>query len=160
MSQSCQNRSNRAGRGVSASVMLILFTNLIACTEYTPVRGDIDASHQPEVRVTLTDQGQVDVAPRIGLRATKLEGILQSMSDSSLSLSVRKVSREGGIEDYYPGENLSLVARDFDAVEKSRTSVARSVLLTGAIVIASFLAAKGAGSLTGSENGSKPPPTR
>jgi len=160
MRQSSHNRSNRVGRRVAASVLLILFTNLVACTEYTPVRGDIDAARQPEVRVTLTDQGQLDVASRIGLRATKLEGILQSMNDSSLSLSVRKVSREGGVEDSYTGEQLSLLPRDFDSVEKSRTSVARSVLLTGAIVIASLLAAKGAGSLTGSENGSKPPPTR
>jgi len=160
MNQSCQNRSDRVARRTTASLMLILFTNLVACTEYTPVRGDIDATHQPEVRVTLTDQGQIDVAPRIGLRATKLEGILQSMSDSSLSLSVRKVSREGGIEDSYADQQLALSRRDFEGVEKSRTSVARSVLLTGAIVIASFLVAKGAGSLTGSENGSKPPPTR
>ena len=160
MSLGCQKRSGHFGTRVAASVVLILFTNLVACTEYTPVRGDIDAARQPEVRVTLTDQGQLDVATRIGLRVTKLEGILQSMSDSSLSLSVRKVSREGGVEDSYVGEPLSLSPRDFEAVEKSTTSVARSVLLTGAIVIASFLAAKGAGSLTGSENGSKPPPTR
>jgi len=159
MSHSCQNRSNRVGRRVAASVMLILFTNLVACTEYSPVRGDIDAARQPEVRITLTDQGQVDVAPRIGLRAMKLEGILQSMSDSSLSLSVRKVSREGGIEDSYADEQLSLSPRDFQAVEKSRTSVARSILLTGAIVIASFLVAKGAGDVSGGKTGGPPPPT-
>jgi hypothetical protein len=112
------------------------------------------------VRVTLTDQGQLDVASRIGLRARQLEGTLQSLNDTSLSLSVRKVSREGGIEDNYAGEQLSLAARDFETVETSRTSISRSVLVAGAIIAATFLIAKGAGDLSGGKNGGPPPPTR
>jgi len=102
----------------------------------------------------------LDVAPRIGLRARQLEGTLQSMTDSSLALSVRKVSREGGIEDSYAGEQLSLSARDFEAVAKSRTSVVRSVLAAGAIIASAFLIAKGAGNVSGGDKGGPPPPTR
>jgi len=80
-------------------VILAQFATLLACTEYTQVHNAVDVANQPEVRVTLTGQGRVNVGPRIGLRAVRLEGLLQSMTDSSLSLSVRKVSREGGIED-------------------------------------------------------------
>ena len=159
MSQSSQSVLKPAARRATGSLMLILFANFVACTEYTPVRGDIDAASQPSIRVTLTDQGTVDVAPRIGLRATQLTGTLHSMSDSSLSMTVLRVSREGGIEDNYDGEQLSLHPRDFEVVEKSRTSVSRSILLTGAIVIASFLVARGIGELSGGSDTGPPSQT-
>ena len=136
--------------------MLILFANLVACTEYTPVHGDINVASQSAIRVTLTDKGTVDVAPRLGLRATQLTGTVQSMSDSSLSMTVQKVSREGGIEDTYTGEQISLHAGDFDAVEKSRTSVSRSLLLTAAILIATFVVAKGVGDISGGSDTGPP----
>ncbi|MFL5499618.1 MAG: hypothetical protein ACJ79Q_00120 [Gemmatimonadaceae bacterium] len=147
-------------RRVIALVSGLCFINLLGCTEYTPVRGTVDPTSPTEVRVTLTDAGQMTVAPRIGLRAHQLEGALQSMTDSSLALSVHKVSREGGIEDSYAGEQLSLTARDFGAVEKSGTSVIRSLLLAGAIIATTFVAAKGAGDLSGGKNGNPPPQTK
>ena len=160
MSKESLNGVRLSARRVTASLVLVCFTNLVACTVYTPVRGAVDANSQPDVRITLTDQGEVDVGPRIGLRARQLEGTLQTMTDSSLTLSVRKVTREGGIEDSYVGEQISLSRRDVDAVEAGKTSAARSALLAAAIVVSAFLIAKGAGSLTGSDTGSKPPPTR
>jgi hypothetical protein len=147
-------------RAVTAGVVAVLFANLVACTEYIPVTGMVDAGPAPQVRVTLTDQGTVDVAPRLGLRAERIEGLLRGMSDSALTLTVRKVSRAGGIEDSYEGEQISLAPRDFDAVEKSRTSAPRSFLLAGAIVVGSFLIARGAGDIVGGGNGGHPPPTR
>lgn len=135
---------------------LVLFANLLACTEYVPIRGSVDASAQPAVRVTLTDQGTLDVAPRIGMRAQTLEGVLQAATDSSLSLSVRKVSREGGIEDTYAGEPLSLLRRDYESVATGRTSVSRSLLLTGAIIAAALLLGTGAGDLLGGGGGGPP----
>jgi hypothetical protein len=152
--------STRHTRRITAFVSGLCFTNLLACTEYTPVRGLVDPTIPTEVRVTLTDVGQVSVAPRIGLRARQLQGTLESMTDSSVSLSVHNVSREGGIEDTYAGEQVSLNARDFDAVEKSRTSVIRSLLLAGAIIASTFLLAKGAGDLSGGNGGNPPPNTK
>lgn len=140
--------------------MMVVFANLVACTVYTPVHGDIDAAGQPNVRVTLTDEGRVAVAPRLGLRANQLTGTLHSMSDSSLSLTVREVSREGGIEDNYDGLDLSLTRRDIEAVEKSETSVSRSVLLTVAIAIASAFLVKGLGDISGGSDSGPPSHTK
>jgi hypothetical protein len=156
-----RNQSSKShSRRVVALVTGVCFMNLLACTEYTPVRGTVDPAAPTEVRVTLTDAGQLAVAPRIGLRAHQLEGTLQSMTDSSLALSVHKVSREAGIEDTYAGEQLSLSARDFGAVEKSSTSVIRSLLLAGAIIATTFVVAKGAGDLSGGKGGNPPPNTK
>lgn len=150
----------KGGRRAKAVVTLALLANLVACAEYVPVRGSIDVMATPQVRVTLTDQGATDVASRIGQRARRLEGVLLAMTDSSLTLSVRKVSREGGIEDSYAGEQLTLATPDFDAVEQGRTSVRRSLLLAGGVVAGALLIAKGAGDLSGGGSGKKPPPTR
>ena len=144
-------------RRLTAIVVGVCFTNLLACTVYTPVRGTVDPAAPTNVRVTLTDQGQLSVAPRIGLRAHRLEGKLQGMTDTSLSLVVNKVSREGGVEDGYLGEQLSLNSRDYEAVEKSQTSVIRSLLLTGALIASTFLLAQGVGSISNT-GGPKPPP--
>lgn len=143
-------------RRATAALAFVLFANLLACTEYVPVRGDASTSAQPVVRVTLTDQGTIDVGPRIGMRARILEGVLQSVSDTSLALSVQKVSREGGIEDTYSGEALTLQRRDYESVATRRTSVSRSLLLTGGIIAAALLLGHGAGDLFGGDSGGPP----
>ena len=143
-------------RRATAALAFVLFANLLACTEYIPVRGDVSASAQPTVRVTLTDQGTTDVAPRIGMRARTLEGVLQSVSDTTLALSVQKVSREGGIEDAYAGEALTLQRRDYESVAARRTSISRSLLLTGGIIAAALLLGHGAGDLFGGDSGGRP----
>ena len=149
-------RAHRTRR-LTAIVVGVCFTNLLACTVYTPVRGTVDPVAPTNVRVTLTDQGQMTVAPRIGLRAHRLEGRLQAMTDTTLSLVVNHVSREGGVEDGYLGEQLSLNARDYQAVETSKTSVIRSLLLTGVLVACTFLLAQGVGAISNT-GGPKPQP--
>ena len=151
---------NDVRRRTGAAVALLLFANMLACTEYVPVRGEIEPASNARVRVTLTDQGSIDVAPRIGLRARTLEGMLQASTDTSLTLSVTRVSREGGIEDSYVGEQLTLSPRDYDAVERGKTSVRRSLLLAGGLVAGALLIATGSGQLGGGDGGKKPPPTR
>jgi hypothetical protein len=145
---------------IIASSVMILFANLLACTEYIPVRGALDVGSAPEVRVDLSDQGRLNVSQSIGPRVNRLEGVLQSMNDSSLTLSVRKVQREGGIEDSYQDLQLTLSSRDYDTLEKGRVSKPRSLLLAGSIIVSAFLIARGAGDISGGRTGGPPPPTR
>lgn len=90
------------------------------------------------------------------MRARTLDGILQSVNDSSLALSVQRVSRESGIEDTYAGEPLTLLRRDYESVATARTSVSRSLLLTGGIIAAALLVGHGAGDLFGGGGGGPP----
>ena len=139
-----------------ATAFLAVTPLLIAgCTSYTPVRV-ADATAGYNVRVSLTDQGAVDLVPKIGPRARMLEGTLKAASDTSLLVSVRRVTREGGGDDSYDSLQVSLPSRDIDVVERSQTSVTRSILAAGAIVATALLAAKGAGDIGG---GGKTPGT-
>jgi hypothetical protein len=127
------------------------------CTAYTPLQLG-QSSPGYNVRVTLSDQGAVDLTPKIGARARQLEGTLRQTSDSSIVLSVKRVTREGGGDDNYDSLDVPIPARDIAAVERSQTSVSRSVLTAGAIVATALLAAKGAGDFSGGK-GTQPPPT-
>jgi hypothetical protein len=127
-----------------------------ACTTYTPLRV-ADMSPGYNVRISLSDQGAVDLAPKIGPRARRLEGTLTQASDSILVMSVRRVTREGGGDDTYNDIPISLLSRDVDGVERSTTSVSRSVLTAGAIVGTALLAARGAGDVSGGKDGGKQP---
>lgn len=105
----------------------------------------------------LSDGGAVAVAPIIGARARTLEGTVREMTDSTLLLGVRRVAREGGLEDTYEDVKLLLHSRDMDGVERSTTSISRSILAAGAVVATALLAAKGAGDVTGGRSGGPPP---
>ncbi len=131
----------------------------MACTVYTPVRG-VEPSQGHDVRVTLTDAGAVAIAPKIGPRARQLEGTLKQMNDSSVLISVRRITREGGGDDTYDGNEISLARQDVELVERSKTSVSRSILAAGAVIASALLVAKGAGDLSGGKTGGPPPPTR
>lgn len=128
-----------------------------ACTSYTPLRV-ADMSPGYNVRVGLSDQGAVDLAPKIGARARQLEGTLTQASDSMIVMSVRRVVREGGGDDTYNDISMSLPSRDVEGVERSTTSVSRSVLTAGAIVGTALLVARGAGDISGGKDGGKPSP--
>ncbi len=128
----------------------------LACTAYTPLQIG-QAMPGYSVRVTLSDQGAVDLAPKIGARARRLEGTLRQASDSAILLSVRRVTREGGGDDVYDSLDVRIPAQDIATVERNQTSVSHSVLTAGAIVATALLAAKGAGDITGGKTGGPPP---
>jgi hypothetical protein len=127
----------------------------VACTAYTPLQLS-EAAAGYNVRVTLSDQGAVDLTPKIGARAVQLEGTLRQASDSSVLLSVRRVTRVGGGDDNYDGLDVAIAKQDIETVERSRTSVSRSLLTAGAIAATALLAAKGAGDVSGGKNGGPP----
>jgi hypothetical protein len=142
----------RIRRGLMSICVLVVS----ACTTYTPLRV-ADMSPGYNVRVSLSDQGAVDLAPKIGARARQLEGTLTEASDSILLMSVRRVTREGGGDDTYNDIPITLPSRDVEGVERSTTSFSRSVLTAGAIVGTALLAARGAGDVSGGKDGGKQP---
>ena len=135
---------------------MALFANLTACTVYVPVTGAISQTSPRKVKVTLTDAGSVSAAPKIGQRARIVQGLLQSATDSTITLTVTQVSREGGIEDSYAGDALTFTRGDYEKVEQGKTSVSRSLLLAGAIIAGAFAVAVGAGELSGGDGGGPP----
>src|SRR5882757_8101273 len=143
-------------RRVRTALLTAPFLVTASCTVYTPVRG-VEAAPGRDVRLRLSDKGAVDLAPRIGPRARTLEGTLRQVTDSSMVVSVRRVTREGQGQDTYDSLEITIPSQDIETAETSKTSVPRSFLAAGAIIASAFLVAKGAGDLSGG-GGTKPPP--
>ena len=112
----------------------------LSCTVYTPVRG-VEAVPGYDVRLRLSDKGAVDLAPKIGPRARTLEGTLKQVTDSSMVVSVRRVSREDQGQDTYDSLEITIPSQDIETAETSKTSVPRSFLAAGAIIASAFLVA-------------------
>jgi hypothetical protein len=160
-SESGSNMKAVSSRWVTTGKRLVALAVLLSlgCTVYTPLRG-VDQSSGYDVRVTLSDQGALDLAPKIGPRGMQLEGTLKQMTDSSLLVAVRRVTRVGGGDDTYSGAEILLPSRDLEKVERSTTSVSRSLLAAGAVLASALLVAKGAGDVSGGKNAGPPPPGR
>jgi hypothetical protein len=141
---------------VRTALASVLFLSTTSCTAYTPIHG-IETAPGNNVRVRLSDKGAVDLVPSIGPRARQLEGTLKQLTDSAMVVSVRRVTREGGGEDTYDGQDISIPSQDIETAEASRTSVPRSVLAAGGILASAFLVAKGAGDISGGGS-NRPPP--
>src|SRR4051812_22223546 len=142
-------------RSMRNGIVLTALLTTIACTAYSPLQLG-QAAPGYNVRVTLSDQGAVDLTPKIGARAVQLEGTLREASDSSILLTVRRVTRIGGGDDNYDALDVPIPARDIETVERNQTSVARSFLTAGAIAATALLAARGAGDVSGGKNGGTP----
>jgi hypothetical protein len=147
---------SRFHKRVRTTLLSAPFVVTASCTVYTPLRG-VEAAPGNDVRLSLSDQGAVDLAPKIGPRARQLEGTLRQVSDSSMVVSVRRVFREDQGQDTYDSLEITIPSQDIETAETSKTSVPRSVLAAGAIIASAFLVAKGAGDLSGG-GGNKPPP--
>jgi len=141
---------------VRTALASVGFLTTTSCTAYTPIRG-IETAPGNNIRVRLSDKGAVDLVQSIGPRARQLEGTLKQVTDSFMVVSVRRVTREGGGEDTYDGQDISIPSQDIETAEASRTSVPRSILAAGGILASALLFAKGAGDISGGGS-SRPPP--
>ncbi|HEX9607734.1 MAG TPA: hypothetical protein VF962_10920 [Gemmatimonadaceae bacterium] len=141
---------------IRTAMISVSFLTIASCTSYTAIHG-IETAPGNNVRVRLSDKGAVDLVQSIGPRARQLEGTLKQVTDSSMVVSVRRVTREGGGEDTYDGQDISIPSQDIETAEASRTSVSRSILAAGGILASALLVARGAGDISGGS--SNRPPT-
>lgn len=112
-----------------APVLALLGT---ACTTYTPVAAAPTLRNDP-VRVQLNQEGTVGLASVLGAGPAELDGVVQSVTDSSVVLSVARVTTRNGVAQAWNGELTSIPLRDVSSIAIRRMSVARSVLLAGII---------------------------
>ena len=108
------------------------------CYSYAPLAT---TATQPgaEVRVALAEQGAADLARFLGPRAASLEGRVVERTDTALTLSVTSITRTTGVEETWPGDQVTVPRSALATTETRRLAVGRSLLLTGAIIAATTL---------------------
>lgn len=102
------------------------------------------------VRLTLNDQGRVDIAALVGPRAASLEGIVASLTDSTYVLNVKQLTRLGGVDEIWTGEAVTVPRRDVTETAVRHFSTPRTLALAAVIVGGTVGVRSGAGGITGS----------
>jgi hypothetical protein len=125
-----------------------------ACQSYSTVSA-APAPNGQELRVTFNAPGAVALQGNIGTGGSQVEGKLQELTDSTITLTVSHVIRAHGADEAWDGERVTMSRSNIASIESRRTSVPRSVLAAAVIAgSALFIAGSlGSGDQTGGGGG-------
>jgi hypothetical protein len=119
--------------GALCGILLCFASGLVqGCYVYTPVTGA--PAPTTYVALDITDRGRVGLGDLIGPAATRVEGVLQSQTDSAYALNVTSVGYLNGQSNRWSGEPL-MVRKDFIGnLRERKFSRGRTALATGSAV--------------------------
>lgn len=132
----------------------LLALSLAGCYVYGPAASQVRGGQ--EVQVFLNDRGRAELGKTVGAGTRTLSGAVVQAADSSVVLAVSGTRSIDGAEYEWTGEHVSIPRSLFDSVRVRRASVARTALLTAAVVGAAALVHTAFG--TGANGGTNPTP--
>lgn len=121
------SRWRAAGAAVCAGTLL-----LQGCYENLPMQqGTIAVAER--VLLTLNDQGRVGMAGQLGPAVDEVEGAVLQVQDSTIQISVNRVTLIGGNSSLWNGERVNVRRSYVAAYAGRRLSRTRTALLVGGI---------------------------
>ncbi|MHB1223050.1 MAG: hypothetical protein ACYC2G_03245 [Gemmatimonadaceae bacterium] len=118
------------------------------CYRYTTLApADVTPGHT--VRVELDDQGTAELSRWIGARGASLEGRVQAVSDTAITLAVTDVVRLNGVTEPWKSESVLIPRRLAESVGVRRLDRQRTIW-TSVGTLAALIAAN---SIMGNGNG-------
>jgi hypothetical protein len=97
------------------------------------------------VRMTVTNEGSLAVAPTVGRNIQSVEGRVQSIDTSGVTLRVESVNRGTDVSERVDTAVVRLPVSGVSATELRRIDKRRSFLVAGLIAVGALLIAQGAG---------------
>ena len=140
-----------AGRYFATTLLLTA-----ACYRYAPLQGSAPDAGKP-VRVHLTEQGSIDLAPLIGPTILTLDGALTAVRDTALVLAVTNAIARNGVENHWTGEPVIVPRRAVKHVELRELDKRRSWFVAAGGVGAVVAAGVGFNLLGGAFGGKNAP---
>ena len=139
-----RRKNESAGRGVFRAALLGLLASVsTGCYTTVPVAS----TPQPgQVLVMdLNDQGRVALGPSVGASASRIEGTLDSRTDSAYVVKVASVVYMNGSNNRWTNEPLTIRSDLVRDMRERKFSRSRSGLLAAGIVgaTAAFIASRG-----------------
>ena len=86
---------------------LLLLPLLIGCYRFTPIEGPAPERGQ-DIRLVLSDEGSVRMAPMIGPRIDAIDGRVLEPGDTAIVLAVQAVVARGGRSMNWSQERLAI----------------------------------------------------
>lgn len=118
---------------------LVTLTGASACYRLTPIEGTTPEPGS-DVRLSLSDEGSVRLAPLIGPRISAIDGRALESSDSAVVLAVQAVVAQGGRSMAWSQERLSVPRSAVTAyrtrmLDRKRTWIVAGLTVVGAIAL-------------------------
>lgn len=134
-------------------VLLVLGVLGSACYTYQPIVGP--ATPGTRVAVELTDRGRAALVDSLGGFVQKVEGTVQTATDSLLVLRVASVEFLNGRTSRWTNEPVPILRDYIGRVDERRFSRGRTVLVSGGLVgaLVAFITSQ---DLIGGGNSSRP----
>ena len=138
----------------------VIGTLCLACQTYSAVPF---AAIRPgnNVRLTVTNEGSLSVAPAVGRNVQYVEGRVTSADTSGVTLVVRSVNRGEEVDETIDSSTVRLApaavsAAQLRSVDKPKSFLAAALITAGAIIAAQGVAGDGFFGLgRGSSGGSR-----
>ena len=125
---------------LSALATLALTTLLSACFTYDQVAVGANTPANADVRVAIEPSASNLIVAAVGPRVAMVEGHTVSADDSTLTVSVRTITRGAGSEENWNGDAVRIPRAAIARVERRRLDPLRTGLIAGGVVGAAILA--------------------
>ena len=141
---------------ISGAILIVLAAT--SCYRLTPVEGGAPARGL-EVRLSLSDEGSVRMAPLIGPRIAAIDGRVLEMVDTAYVLGVTAVVTQAGRSMAWSNERLTVPRSAVSSVrtrtlDRKKTWMAAALGVVGAIALGEvFGIGNGFGGFLGGGNG-------
>ena len=122
----------------------LLLAGSLGCYRMTPIEGPTPEPGR-EVRLSLSDEGSVRMAPLIGPRIGAIDGKAMVSTDTALVLAVEAVVAQGGRSMPWSLERLSVPRTAVSSVKTRTLDLKRTWMVAGMTVAGAFLASQAFG---------------
>ena len=121
---------------VSSTLVRVLLpvVALASCYRFTPLEGGTPTRGE-EVRLALSDEGSVRMAPMIGPRISAIDGRVLESGDTAIVLAVQSVVAQGGRAMNWSQERLAVPRTAVVSVRTRTLDRKRSWILAGLTVV-------------------------
>lgn len=148
----------RAGRVFAA--LLFMLPQIAGCYSLRPMEGAPQSG--TTVVLEVNDRGRLELADRVGQSVERIQGTLQSVTDSGYVMRVQSVRYLNGQLSQWSGEEINVPASYVSRARQQVFSRSRTALLAagiGAALVALLVSLDlvGGGTIEGEENPKKPP---
>lgn len=106
---------------------------LLGCYSYVPLRTAASPEPGEHVQIELNDAGRVGMADALGPEMAKVEGTLESASDSQLVVKVAQVWGEYGGVSRWEGERVAFKPEYIRTLGERRFSPVRTAILAATV---------------------------
>ena len=119
------------------ATVVLLMAGSLGCYSLTPIEG-ATPSPASDVRLSLSDEGSVRMAPLIGPRIGAIDGRAMESSDTAFVLAVQAVVAQGGRSMAWSQERLAVPRNAVSSVRERTLNRGKTWLAAGLTVVGAF----------------------